>query len=319
MTDAKPNPSVIDAFFGSAPVPQADYRCGYVAIVGRPNVGKSTLLNHLLGQKLSITSRKPQTTRHRLLGIVTRDRTQAIYVDTPGIHGAETKAMNRLMNQTATAALRDVDVVLFVVDALKWTPDDELVLTRLAAVSVPVILVINKVDTVEDKSRLLPHIDRLQARRPFAGVVPLSALRHQNLDALQAVVSDLLPVSPPFFGEDQITDRSQRFLAAELIREKVMRQLGEEVPYELTVDIESFTLEGTLRRINATILVEREGQKKIVIGTAGERLKRIGTEARLDMEKLFEGKVMLTLWVKIKRGWSDDERALKRLGFQDER
>jgi len=288
-----------------------------VAIVGRPNVGKSTLLNHLLGQKLSITSRKPQTTRHRILGIVTRDKTQAIYVDTPGIHGAENKAINRYMNRAATSALRDVDLVLFVVDGTKWVPDDELVLERLQSAKAPVVLVVNKVDNVDEKEKLLPHIEALSQRMAFANVLPVSALKGHNLDRLHEVVSTYLPFSPPFFEADQITDKSQRFLAAEMVREKIMRQLGEEIPYELTVDIDDFKKEGRLLRINATILVEREGQKKIVIGEGGQRLKRIGTESRLDMEKLFGNKVMLTLWVKVKGGWSDDERALKNLGYRD--
>jgi len=315
---------LINAFFsgdkageGAGRTWPADYRCGYVSIVGRPNVGKSTLLNHILGQKLAITSRKPQTTRHRMLGIVTRDKVQAIYVDTPGIHGEERKAINRYMNKAASAALKDVDVVLFVVDGLKWSPDDELVLSKLEKVKLPVLLVINKVDTVEDKAALLPHIERLSQRLPFAEVIPVSALKGHNLDRLHDAVAERLPFSPPFYDEDQITDRSQRFLAAEMVREKIMRQLGEEVPYELTVEIEEFKQEGKLLRISACILVEREGQKKIVIGDGGQRLKLIGTEARQDMEKLFSSKVFLSLWVKIKGGWSDDERALKSLGYGD--
>jgi len=309
---------VISQFFGKTDTAApADFRCGYVAIVGRPNVGKSTILNHILGSKLSITSRKPQTTRHRILGIVTRDQVQAIYVDTPGMHSEERKAINRYMNRSAQGALRDVDVILFVVDALHWTPDDELVLSRLQAQTVPVVLVINKVDTIEDKARLLPRIEELSQRMKFAEVVPVSALRGHNLDSLHKTVAGYLPFSPPFFAEDQITDRSQRFLAAEMVREKIMRQLGDEVPYELTVEIEEFKKEGKLLRISATILVERAGQKAIVIGEGGQRLKLIGQEARLDMEAFFGSKVMLTLWVKIKGGWSDDERALKSLGYDD--
>lgn len=311
------NDDVINNFFGKSADHAADFRCGYVAIVGRPNVGKSTLLNHILGQKLSITSRKPQTTRHRILGIVTRGNTQTVYVDTPGIHGEERKAINRYMNRTATSALRDVDLALFVVDGMKWTPDDELVMEKIRAASVPVMLVINKVDTVDDKEALLPRIDDLIKQYGFAEVVPVSALKGHNVERLQELVAARLPVSPPFFPEDQITDRSPRFLAAEIVREKIMRQLGEEVPYELTVEIEEFKEEGRLRRIGALILVEREGQKAIVIGDGGQRLKRIGTEARQDMEKLFDAKIMLSLWVKVKGGWSDDERALKSLGYDD--
>ncbi|MDF2444775.1 MAG: GTPase Era [Moraxellaceae bacterium] len=311
------NDDVINQFFGKSAEHAADFRCGYVAIVGRPNVGKSTLLNHILGQKLSITSRKPQTTRHRILGIVTRDNTQTIYVDTPGIHGEERKAINRYMNRAATAALRDVDLVLFVVDGLKWSPDDDLVMEKVRASGLPAMLVINKVDAVEDKEALLPRIEELIRLHGFVEVVPVSALKGHNLDRLQELVAARLPVSPPFFPEDQITDRSSRFLAAEIVREKIMRQLGEEVPYELTVEIEEFKEEGRLKRIGALILVERDGQKAIVIGDGGQRLKQIGTEARQDMERLFGGKVMLSLWVKVKSGWSDDERALKSLGYGD--
>lgn len=311
------NDNLINRFFGKSAEHAAGFRCGYVAIVGRPNVGKSTLLNHILGQKLSITSRKPQTTRHRILGIVTRENTQTVYVDTPGIHGEERKAINRYMNRAATAALRDVDLVLFVVDALKWTPDDELVVQKIKAVSVPVLLVINKVDEIADKDALLPRIEELVKLYGFAEVVPVSALGGHNVSHLQEIVAQRLPLSPPFFREDQITDRSPRFLAAEIVREKVMRQLGDEVPYEITVEIEEFKQEGKLKRISALIMVERDGQKAIVIGDGGQRLKRIGTDARIDMEKFFGGKVMLSLWVKVKSGWSDDERALKSLGYDE--
>lgn len=311
------NNDVIDGFFGKSPAHTGDFRCGYVAIVGRPNVGKSTLLNHILGQKLSITSRKPQTTRHRILGIVTQEKTQTVYVDTPGIHGEERKAINRYMNRAATSALRDVDLVLFVVDGLKWAPDDDLVMEKIKASGLPVVLVINKVDAIEDKEALLPRITELTALHGFVEVVPVSALRGHNVERLQELVAERLPFSPPFFPEDQITDRSSRFLAAEAIREKIMRQLGDEVPYELTVEIEEFKQEGKLRRISALILVERDGQKAIVIGDGGQRLKRIGMEARQDMEKLFNAKIMLSLWVKVKSGWSDDERALKSLGYND--
>lgn len=306
---------LINQFFGKSADHAADFRCGYVAIVGRPNVGKSTLLNHILGQKLSITSRKPQTTRHRILGIVTRENTQTVYVDTPGIHGEERKAINRYMNRAATSALKDVDLVLFVVDGLKWSPDDDLVMSKIKAAGLPTLLVINKVDEVADKDALLPRITELTQLHGFIEVVPVSALKGHNIDRLQELVAERLPLSPPFFPEDQITDRSSKFLAAEIVREKVMRQLGDEVPYELTVEIEEFKQEGKLKRISALILVERDGQKAIVIGDGGQRLKRIGMEARVDMEKLFGGKVMLSLWVKVKGGWSDDERALKSLGY----
>ncbi|WP_410211180.1 GTPase Era [Aquirhabdus sp.] len=319
---------LISQFFKDSPVVPADFRAGFVAIVGRPNVGKSTLMNHLLGQKLSITSRKPQTTRHKIVGIDTRDNVQAVYVDTPGMHKKEVRAINRMMNKAATSALRDVNLVLFVVDALKWVPDDELVLEKLIHAEMPVVLVINKSDTLDNKNTLLPHIERLSTRMKFSEIVPVSALRGSNLDRLHEVIGQHLPFSPPLYGLDQITDRPARFLVSEIIREKIMRQLGEEIPYDLTVQIESFKQEPEAVKANgqkkaactfidATILVERQGQKAIVIGDKGSRLKQIGVEARQDMEKLLEQKIMLTLWVKVKGGWSDDERALKSLGYGD--
>lgn len=292
-------------------------RCGYVALVGRPNVGKSTLLNHLLGQKISITSRKPQTTRHRLLGIQTHGLTQIVYVDTPGLHKSEPKAINRYMNQTASQAIREVDVIVFVVDRLRWTDEDQWVLDKLRGVERPVLLVLNKIDLLQDKSELLPALQSFAEKFPFAEIFPLSALRGHNLAALEAAIEKLLPPNPHFFPEDQITDRSERFLAAEMVREKIMRQLGDEVPYEITVEIETFKREGKLLTIDALILVEREGQKKIVIGNGGDRIRQVGVEARKDMETLFDSKVMLKLWVKVKSGWSDDERALRSLGYTD--
>lgn len=291
-------------------------RCGYVAIVGRPNVGKSTLLNHILGQKLAITSRKPQTTRHTLLGIKTEGSTQTIYVDTPGLHKDADKALNRFMNKSASQALREVDVVLFVVDRMRWTDEDELVWNKVRHLECPVILVVNKVDRMEDKKTLLPHLEWLTEQMPNAEVVPVSALQGQNIDRLQAVIAEHLPEGEHFYPDDQITDRSSRFLAAELIREKVMRQLGAEIPYQVAVEIEQFKQEGKILHIHALILVEREGQKKIIIGDGGDRMKKIGQEARLDMQKLFGSKIMLNLWVKVRRGWSDDERALNSLGYR---
>lgn len=290
-------------------------RCGYVALVGRPNVGKSTLLNHLLGQKISITSRKPQTTRHRVLGIKTEGDSQIVYVDTPGMHREEPRAINRYMNRAADSSLQDVDVVVFVVDRLRWTDEDEWVLDKLRRVQRPVILAINKVDLLEDKQALLPYLQTMTTKHPYAELVPVSALRGHNLADLEAAVARFLPEGPHFFPEDQVTDRSERFLAAELVREKIMRQLGEEVPYAMTVEIESFRSEGRTLHIDALILVERDGQKKIVIGSAGSRIRQIGENARIDMEKLFDCKVMLRLWVKVKSGWSDDERALRSLGY----
>ena len=292
-------------------------RCGYVAIVGRPNVGKSTLLNHILGQKLAITSRKPQTTRHNMLGIKTEGEIQAVYVDTPGLHKHNDKALNRYMNRSASSALKDVDVVVFVVDRTRWTDEDQLVLEKVQHVKCPILLAVNKADRLEDKSELLPHLNWLAEQLPQAEIVPISALQGQNLDTLEKLVGERLPESEHFYPEDQITDRSSRFLAAELIREKIMRQLGAELPYQITVEIEEFKQEGRILHIHGLILVERDGQKKIIIGDKGERIKRIGQDARKDMETMFDSKVMLNLWVKVKGGWSDDERALRSLGYLD--
>jgi GTP-binding protein Era len=292
-------------------------RCGYVAIVGRPNVGKSTLLNHILGQKLAITSRKPQTTRHNMLGIKTEGEVQTIYVDTPGLHKENQKALNRFMNKTAVTALRDVDVVVFVVDRTRWTDEDQMVLERVRFVKCPVLLAVNKMDRLEDKADMLPHLQWLQEQLPEAALIPISAQHGHNLDALEELVAERLPEGDHFFPEDQITDRSSRFLAAELIREKIMRQLGAELPYQVAVEIEEFKYDKGVLHIHGLILVERDGQKKILIGQAGERIKRIGQEARHDMETLFDAKVMLNLWVKVKGGWSDDERALRSLGYSD--
>ncbi len=292
-------------------------RCGYVAIVGRPNVGKSTLLNHILGQKLAITSRKPQTTRHNMLGIKTEGEVQTIYVDTPGLHKENQKALNRFMNKTAVTALRDVDVVVFVVDRTRWTDEDQMVLERVRFVKCPVLLAVNKMDRLEDKADMLPHLQWLQEQLPEATLIPISAQHGHNLEALEELVAERLPEGEHFFPEDQITDKSSRFLAAELIREKIMRQLGAELPYQVAVEIEEFKYENGVLHIHGLILVERDGQKKILIGQAGERIKRIGQEARQDMETLFDAKVMLNLWVKVKGGWSDDERALRSLGYSD--
>ncbi|MFO8143007.1 MAG: GTPase Era [Marinobacter sp.] len=292
-------------------------RCGFVAIVGRPNVGKSTLLNHILGQKLSITSRKPQTTRHQVLGIKTEGPIQAIYVDTPGMHEDEPRAINRYMNKAASSALIGVDVVVFVVDQLAWTTTDELVLEKLKRLECPVILAVNKVDKIENRDRLLPHLEALAKKREFADIIPLSALKETNLKPLQEAVGRYLPQSIHFYPDDQITNRSERFMASEMVREKITRQLGAELPYSVAVEIEEFKHEGKTLHISALILVEREGQKKIIIGDKGERMRRIGQEARVDMERIFGTKVMLRLWVKVKRGWADSDRALKSLGMSD--
>ncbi len=288
-----------------------------VAIVGRPNVGKSTLLNHLLGQKISITSRKPQTTRHQVLGIKTEDNHQIIFVDTPGLHKDAGKAINRYMNRAASAAIRDVDLVVFVVDRTAWTEEDGIVLEQIEQSGLPTMLVVNKIDLLANKTELLPHLQILAAKAEFAAILPVSALRQHNVDALGEQILTLLPKSAHFFPEDQITDRSQRFLAAEVVREKIMRQLGDELPYSIAVEIEEFAQEGEVLHISAVIFVERTGQKRILIGDKGSRLRSIGSDARRDMEGLFDSKVMLRLWVKVKSGWSDDERALRSLGYDD--
>ncbi len=296
----------------------SSYRCGYVALVGRPNVGKSTLLNYLLGQKLSITSDKPQTTRHTILGIKTVEDAQFVFIDTPGVHKSSKRAMNRYMNRSATRILPDVNVAVFVVEALQWTDEDDLVLEKLREAKVPTILAVNKIDKIKDKERLLPFLQEIGAKLSFASVVPISAIKQSYLDELESAIKNLLPESEAFFPEDQLTDRSSRFLASEIIREKLMRRLGQELPYDLTVEIEQFKEEGNLYRIHAVIWVERDNQKAIVIGKGGRLLKDVGTDARTDMEKMFDHKVFLELWVKVKSGWSDDERALQSLGYRDE-
>ena len=295
-----------------------DFRCGYVALVGRPNMGKSTLMNHLLGQKLSITSRKPQTTRQHLLGIKTTDTEQIIYVDTPGIHENARRAINRYMNRTAYSALDSVHVIIFLIEAMQWTSEDEMVLKRIKDSGIPTILAINKVDKLEDKNQLLPFIQDISNKLDFIQIIPISATKGINLPELEAQVREQLDVSEPFYPADQITDRSQRYLAAELVREKLMRMLGQELPYDLTVEIEQFKEEKGRLHIHALIWVERANQKAIVIGNKGSRLKNVGIQARLDMEKLFHKKVFLEVWVKVKEGWSDDERALQSLGYRDE-
>ena len=293
----------------------AGFRCGYIALVGRPNVGKSTLLNRILGQKVSITSRRPQTTRHRVLGIKTLPHAQLIYVDTPGIHDFNGRAMNRHMNRTASSVLSDVDVVVFLVEGLRWTPDDDLVLKKLAHAGSPVILAVNKIDTLEKRVDLLPGLQALAEKFSFKEIVPVSARKGDNVAALESAIEALLPEARPFFPEDQITNRSVRFLAAELVREKLFRKLGRELPYGLTVQIEDYRSEPGITHIHALIWVERDSQKTIVIGKGGRLLKEVGREARLDIEDLIGNKVNLKLWVKVKEGWADDERALQSLGY----
>ncbi|GHA57100.1 GTPase Era [Photobacterium aphoticum] len=294
--------------------------CGFIAIVGRPNVGKSTLLNRLVGQKLSITSRKPQTTRHRIMGVDTRDGYQAVYVDTPGLHIEEKRTINRLMNRAASSSLTDVELVLFLVDGTMWTADDEMVLNKLAKSGLPTVLLINKVDNVKDKHELFPHLQELSRKMEFVDVVPVSAKHGTNIEAVEKIVRAHLPEGQFYFPEEYVTDRSQRFMASEIIREKLMRFTGDELPYSVTVEIERFDYNPDTDGfdINGLILVERKGQKKMVIGKAGEKIKVIGREARLDMEELFERKVYLELWVKVKSGWADDERALRSLGYIDD-
>jgi GTPase len=295
-----------------------ELNCGFVAVVGRPNVGKSTLLNRLIGQKISIVSNRPQTTRHRILGIHHRADAQIIYVDTPGLHSKTPRAMNRYLNRTAANVLADVDVVVFVVEGLRWTEDDAFVLEKLKRIGSPVVLAINKIDEIADKQKLLPHIQKLSEVHAFVDVIPVSATRGTQLDVLEAVLVKLLPKSPPLFPHEQITDRSERFMAAELVREQLMRTLGQEVPYATSVEIEAFEREGNLLRVAALIWVERAGQKTIVIGRQGQSLKRIGQSAREGMEQLFDCRVYLQLWVKVRAGWSDDERALQSLGYFEE-
>lgn len=291
------------------------FRTGYVAIVGRPNVGKSTLLNHLIQQKISITSKKAQTTRHRINGILTDKHSQFIFVDTPGFQTRYSNKLNSMMNRVVIQSMQDVDVVLFVIEAMRFDERDEHVL-KLLPVDRPVILVINKVDQLEEKDLLLPFMERMTKKFSFTGIIPISAAREIQLPQLIDMVRPYLPESPPLFDEDQICDRSERFLAAEMIREKLFRLMGDEIPYSTSVRIEQFTVEEKLRRIFACILVEKANQKAIVIGKNGEKLKTVATQARVDMEKLFDGKVYLEVWVKIKSGWADDASMLKSLGYE---
>ncbi|XOV81394.1 MAG: GTPase Era [Aestuariibacter sp.] len=290
-----------------------------VAIVGRPNVGKSTLLNKLLGQKVSITSRKPQTTRHRILGIDTEAQYQAVYVDTPGLHKEEKRAINRLMNRAASSSIGEVCLVLMVVEGTRWNEDDQHVLDKIKQQSQPCWLIVNKTDKVKERDTLLPHLKWLSDLHRFEKIVPVSAKQGSNVEELRKEVFEVLPASEFYFPEDYVTDRSQRFLAAEIIREKLMRLTGDELPYSVTVEIEQFKMaENGVFQINGLILVERDSQKRMVIGKNGSHLKRIGTEARQDMENLFDNKVFLELWVKVKSGWADDERALRSLGYDED-
>ena len=291
--------------------------CGYVALIGRPNVGKSTLMNHLLKQKISITSRKPQTTRHRILGISTSEKGQVIYLDTPGMHHGEQRALNRYLNRTADTTLLGVDVIVWLIDGLVWHEYDDIILKKLEQAGLPVILAVNKVDKIKDKEHILAFFDEAQRRFPFKSLLPISALKGTNLEQLENTLLTLLPESDLIYPEDQVTDRTERFLCAEVVREKLTRRLGDELPYSLTVQVELYEELPHVTKIYIVIWVERASQKSIVIGTEGEMLKKVGMDARSDMEKLIGQKVFLKLWVKVKKGWSDNERALLSLGFNE--
>jgi GTPase len=291
------------------------HRCGLVAIVGRPNVGKSTLINRLVGSKISITSNRPQTTRHRITGVVSSDEAQIVLVDTPGFQTTHGGALNKILNHTVTDSLAGTDVVLLMVEALKYGREDSRVVALLPN-TIPVVLVINKVDKVREKSRLLPFIKQVSQVFAFADVVPVSAAKGSQTDQLIEVLKSHLPLAPAMFDDDTLTDRSERFLAAEFLREKLFRLLGEELPYAATVVVEAFELRGEVRHIQASIVVAKENHKAMVIGSKGEKLKAIASQARMDMEKLFGGKVFLEVWVRVKSGWSDNLKTLKSLGYE---
>ena len=293
-------------------------KSGYIGIVGRPNVGKSTLMNKILKQKLSITCRKPQTTRHQIMGIKTEKNTQYIYVDTPGIHSNQEKAINRVMNRAAANVIYDVDIIIFIVEAKKWTSIEDSILCKLKDLTIPVILVINKVDLLRNKSDLLPYISEVSSKGKFLSIVPLSAKSGKYIENLEYLISNSLPFADFIYDEDQLTDRSERFLVSEAIREKLMRAMGQELPYQIAVQIDMFKYDQdkNITDISATILVEKSSQKSMVIGSQGKRLKQIGISARKDIEVLLDTNVYLQLWVKVKEGWSDSEQSLKGLGYE---
>jgi len=293
-------------------------RCGYIAFIGRPNVGKSTLLNRLVGQKICITSRKPQTTRHRVLGIKTTKDTQFIFVDTPGIHVDDKHAMNRYMNRAAKTAVHDVDIIVFVIEATGWNKADDLVLERLKHADAKIIIAVNKIDRLDKKDALLPLLQKLSELEGVSDIIPMSATKGDNTDLLESTLQKMLPESDFFYDEEQVTDRSMRFIAAELIREKLIRRLGKELPYALTVEIEEYENKEGVLHVGAVIWVERAGQKVIVIGKNGSMLKEIGRQSRKELEKMLETKVFVRLWVKVREGWSDDTRALRSLGYTDD-
>ncbi len=292
-------------------------RCGFTTIVGRPNVGKSTLLNRIIGQKLAITSHKPQTTRHSILGVKTDSGGQIVYVDTPGIHTRGSQPMNKYLNRTAKSALADVDLLLFVVEALRWTEEDEMVLKTITKYGVKCILLVNKVDRVKNKQELLPFLSETAEKHGFTEVIPLSALNGANVYELEQKVLAAMPEGENIYPEDQLTDRSERFFAAEFVREQLTQRYAQEIPYALTVEIEKFEVDKKLYRIHALIWVEREGQKNIIIGKGGSALKEVSTQARKEMEKFFGTKVFLKVWVKVKKSWSTDSKSLHQLGYGD--
>ncbi len=296
--------------------PSGDFRCGFAALVGRPNVGKSTLLNALVGQKLSIVTPRPQTTRHRIVGLVQMPNAQIAFVDTPGLHSQARRALNKAMNRTAAAALEDADLVVFVVEALVWNAEDELVLKRIARAGRPVLVAVNKVDRVKPRERLLPYLADLDRRHGFLALVPVSALKEKNLDYLRASIAAHLPVSAPLFPDGELTDRGLQFRIAEMIREKLTLELNQEVPYGIAVEVEKLAEEDGQLNVDAAIWVDREGQKPIVIGAKGERLKRVGTSARLALNGLLGRRLHINLWVKVRENWADNARALRELGLE---
>ena len=293
----------------------SEHRCGTIGIAGRPNTGKSSLLNRLVGEKVSIVSAKPQTTRHLVTGILTKPGCQYVFVDAPGQQASAKSTLHRRLNRRATEAARDADLALFVVEALRFTPEDRLALERIPETQ-RVVAAVNKIDTLKNHSQLIPYLDRLSKTRQFAAIVPVSAKTGRNMPELLAALREALPEAPAMYPPDQLTDRDERFFAAELLREKIFQEMGQELPYRCEVVIDSFKEEGRLRRIEATILVERESQKPIVLGAGGERLKRMASAARKDMEKLFGGKVYLGTWVKVRKSWTDDARVLRQLGYE---
>lgn len=291
--------------------------CGYVAIIGRPNVGKSTLLNRILGQKISITSRKPQTTRNQILGVKTTDNVQAIYVDTPGLHTSSKTALNRYMNRAAASVINGVDVIVFMVVAGKWSEEDDWILEKLKTTQCPIVLAINKIDRIKDKEELLPIIKQYSDKADFAHVIPLSAKSSDNVAQLEKIIETYLPNEPKHYPDEQITDRSQRFLAAEIVREKIMRLTGDEIPYSVALEVEEFKEKKNIIHIGVLILVDKKSHKAIIIGKNGSLLKEIGRQSRLELEQLLDCKVFLRLWIKVREGWADNERALQSLGYSD--